>query len=165
MRCNLSMDLILLKWPRTWEQQGHGPSRKLTTITLRDQSNKMIRNDTYTHGSVPHSTHIRESSLQQLDIYKEIYTLEMSKERETLDHLVLNGMFSSKPSLQDSGTYEEKEVERFQEPEVTENSKVTVSCGHNRTDVQTNSQRLTMAVCLRPAKVQDRQGTSNERRK
>lgn len=48
-----------------------------------------------------------------MGIYKEIYTLEMSKERETVDHLVLNGMFSSKPSLQDSGTYEEKEVEWF----------------------------------------------------
>ena len=45
-----------------------------------------------------------------MDIYKEIYILEMSKER---DHLVQNGMFSSKSSLQDSGIYEEKEVERL----------------------------------------------------
>lgn len=79
--------------------------RKPTTITLRDQSNKMTPNDIYTHGLVPHSTHIRESSLQLMDIYKEIYILEMSKER---DHLVQNGMFSSKSSLQDSGIYEEK---------------------------------------------------------
>lgn len=51
-------------------------------------------------------------------------------------------MSSSKPFHLRSGIYEEEEAKRLKEQERVDDTKVTVSTRHNRTDTHINSQRL-----------------------
>lgn len=65
----------------------------------------------------------------------------MFRERETLEHSILNGLSPLNPSPQGLGVYLEKEVKRLQEPEALDDSKEIVSPKYNRT-MHVSAQRL-----------------------
>lgn len=74
----------------------------------------------------------------------------MSREWETLDYSALNEMSLSHPPLKTQGA-KEKRRQKFEEPEVMDNSKDTVSSRHNRCTYE-----LTETDTQRPPQTQTR---------